>query len=121
MWEDLRFPTRSTSAVQIREGFPQTLNTAVERGILVDQRFDALEAVDHRRVVAATECIADFHELHAEELADEKHCNLTGHRELLGAALGAESFDIDAELARDGLLDRLHVERVFFFRRPVAI
>ena len=121
MWRHHRFPTACTSCVKIGEVFPQGFHTSAERGVLCEQRVDALEAVDDSRVIASAEGVADFDELEAQEFANEEHRDLPRHGELLGAALGAQAFDVDAEFPRDELLNREDAQSVLFFGRRLAI
>ena len=101
MFNSADFPTRPGS-------FRRAARTIGSSFIIVA---DALEAVDHRGVIAAAERAADLDELHAQQLAHEVHRDLARHGEILGARLGAKAFGRDAPFLRDGLLDGGGVER----------
>src|SRR5258708_30693455 len=69
---------------------PQLANTLCKRGVLSRHSSDPVQTVDNRRMIPPSKCSANFHELHAEELAHEMHRNLPGCRESLCARLRAE-------------------------------
>src|SRR5437899_5503285 len=80
---------------------PHTIHASSRRGELAPGLFDAIlegvvagdltadlvDAVDHGRVIAPAEGLADLDELHAEEVARQEHGHLARHGEALGAGL----------------------------------
>ncbi len=61
-------------------------------------------------MVAAAKGVADFHELHAEQIPDEMHRHLARNRQVLRPSLCTKALGRDAPFLGDHLLDDLHRE-----------
>jgi len=61
--------------------------------------------VNHGRVIAAAECLADFHQLHLQEFARQEHRDLAWYRERLDARLRPEPLGCHAPAACHHFLD----------------
>ena len=70
--------------VESLEGTTNAIDTGFQLRIVNDALLHFLEAVDHRRVITASEGISDFDELSSEKLTGQVHGNLTRRCQGLG-------------------------------------
>src|SRR5438093_8107332 len=83
---------------------PRGLNPFAELAIALQLTLHLVHTVNHRRVIAPAERLADLDELHLQHLAREVHGDLARHGERLDARLGAQALRRDAPAARDDIL-----------------
>src|SRR5687768_10267415 len=86
------------------------MHLRAERFIALQILFDLLNRVDDRRVISSAKQSSDLDQRQIEELANEKHGDLTGHGELLGSLLGHQAFHGDIPARRHALANRARRE-----------
>src|ERR1051325_1661674 len=84
---------------------PRGLNPFAELAIALQLALHLVHTVNHGRVIASAERLADLDELHLEHLAREVHRDLARHGERLDARLGAEALGRDAPAPSHDVLD----------------
>src|SRR5690606_27188430 len=88
----------------------QRLHARTERVIDADVFLDLVDRMDHGRVVAAAERLADLDQRNVEQLAHQVHRDLAWHGQLLRPLLRDQSVDGDAELPGDALADQIRCQ-----------
>src|SRR5665213_28476 len=69
-----------------------------------------VKAVDHRRVVTATECCSDLDKLHPEQVSRQVHCDLSWDSQGFGSCLRAQAVDCSAPFLGHSCLDDTDVQ-----------
>src|SRR5437868_5270127 len=82
----------------------RVLDLLAELAIARHLALHLVHAVNHGRVIAPAERLADLDELHLQELPREIHGDLAGHGERLDPRLGAEPLRRDTPPTRDHFL-----------------